>query len=189
MDRIRRGRAAARRDSAVCGPRRKPRRTGCHWRSSPCSSLPLGHRATRSRTIRGVVSRSTLRNRSGFARRKIFTHSRSLRGRRLRSDATVVLTAIHEPTDSSLLIDYVRVLTRLLRETRECVALDFTSPTTCAGPSVGRSRSSMRPKAEQRLPLYRDLVKVVENTVDAAERNRVRGVPHDHDSRLNTSPR
>jgi IS5 family transposase len=40
-------------------------------------------------------------------------------GQRLRSDSTVIEAAIHEPTDSSLLVDCVRVLTRLLREARE----------------------------------------------------------------------
>jgi len=49
-------------------------------------------------------------------------------GRRLRSDATVVETAIHEPTDSTLLVDCsARVDETWLRETREYVALDFTN--------------------------------------------------------------
>jgi len=87
-------------------------------------------------------------------------------GRRLRSDATVVETAIHEPTDSSLLVDCVRVLTRLLREAREYVALAFTNHLRRAkrrGLAIQHAA-----KAEQRIPLYRDLVKVAENTVEAA---------------------
>jgi IS5 family transposase len=87
-------------------------------------------------------------------------------GRRLRSDATVVETAIHEPTDSSLLLDCVRVLTRLLREAREYVALDFTNHlrrAKCRALAIQHAA-----KAEQRVPLYRDLVKVAENTVAAA---------------------
>ena len=48
-------------------------------------------------------------------------------GRCLRSDSTVIKSAIHEPTDSSLLVDCVRVLTRLLREAREYVALEYTN--------------------------------------------------------------
>jgi IS5 family transposase len=87
-------------------------------------------------------------------------------GRRLRSDATVVETAIHEPTDSSLLVDCVRVLTRLLRETREYVALEFTNHLRRAKRRALAIRHAA--KAEQRVPLYRDLVKVAENTVDAA---------------------
>ena len=87
-------------------------------------------------------------------------------GQRLRSDATVIETAIHEPTDSRLLVDCVRVLTRLLREARTYVALEFTNHLRRAkrrGLAIQHAG-----KAEQRLPLYRDLVKVAENTVAAA---------------------
>jgi IS5 family transposase len=38
------------------------------------------------------------------------------RGRKLRIDSTVVTTAIHYPTDSTLLFDGVRVLGRLVRQ-------------------------------------------------------------------------
>src|SRR5207249_1340794 len=38
------------------------------------------------------------------------------RGRKLRIDSTVVATAIHYPTDSTLLFDGVRVLGRLIRQ-------------------------------------------------------------------------
>jgi IS5 family transposase len=88
-------------------------------------------------------------------------------GRCLRSDATVVETAIHEPTDSSLLVDCVRVLTRLLRETREYVALEFTNHLRRAKRRALAIQHAA--KAEQRVPLYRDLVKVAENSVDAAQ--------------------
>src|SRR5438105_354293 len=40
------------------------------------------------------------------------------RGRKLRTDSTVVPTAIHYPTDSSLLADGVRVLSRLVSRAR-----------------------------------------------------------------------
>jgi IS5 family transposase len=87
-------------------------------------------------------------------------------GQRLRSDSTVVEAAIHEPTDSSLLVDCVRVLTRLLREAAEYVTLVFTNHLRRAkrrGLAIQHA-----PKAEQRVPLYRDLVKVAGNTVEAA---------------------
>jgi IS5 family transposase len=87
-------------------------------------------------------------------------------GERLRSDSTVVEAAIHEPTDSSLLVDSVRVLTRLLREASEYVAVEFTNHLKRAkrrGVAIQHAA-----KAEQRLPLYRDLVKVTENTVASA---------------------
>ena len=42
-------------------------------------------------------------------------------GRKLRFDGTVVQTAIHHPTDSSLLTDGVRVLSRLIRRSKPLV--------------------------------------------------------------------
>jgi transposase, IS5 family len=87
-------------------------------------------------------------------------------GRRLRADSTVIEAAIHEPTDSRLLVDCVRVLTRLLREAGEYVALSYTNHHRRAkrrGLAIQHAA-----KAEQRLPLYRDLVKVAESTVASA---------------------
>jgi hypothetical protein len=43
------------------------------------------------------------------------------RGRKLRVDGTVVETTIHYPTDSSLLADGVRVVSRLLRRAQALV--------------------------------------------------------------------
>lgn len=87
-------------------------------------------------------------------------------GRRLRSDSTVIEAAIHEPTDSSLLVDCVRVLTRLLREAAEYVELRFTNHLKRAKRrAMGILHSA---KAEQRVPLYRDLVTVTENAVASA---------------------
>lgn len=87
-------------------------------------------------------------------------------GKRLRSDATVIEAAIHEPTDSSLLVDCVRVLTRLLREAREYVALEFTNHHRRAKRRALAIQHAA--KAEDRVPLYRDLVKVAENMVGSA---------------------
>src|ERR671939_126704 len=47
---------------------------------------------------------------------------RVTRGRKLRVDSTVVQTPIHHPTDSSLLVDGVRMLGRLVRRARPAVA-------------------------------------------------------------------
>jgi IS5 family transposase len=87
-------------------------------------------------------------------------------GKRLRSDSTVIEAAIHEPTDSSLLLDCVRVLTRWLREVREYIALPFTNHLRRAKRRALAIQHAA--KAEQRVPLYRDLVEVTENTVEAA---------------------
>lgn len=87
-------------------------------------------------------------------------------GKRLRGDSTVIEAAIHEPTDSTLLVDCVRVLTRLLREAREYVAIEFTNHHKRA---KRRAMAILHAaKAEQRVPLYKDLVKVAENTVASA---------------------
>ncbi len=88
-------------------------------------------------------------------------------GKCLRSDSTVIETAIHEPTDSSLLLDSVRVLTRLLREARGYIELDFTNHLRRAKRRALAIQHA--PKAEQRVPLCRDLVKVTRNTVEAAQ--------------------
>jgi IS5 family transposase len=87
-------------------------------------------------------------------------------GARLRSDSTVIEAAIHEPTDSRLLVDCVRVLTRLLRKAAEYVALRFTNHHKRAK----RRQMAIQhaAKAEQRVPLYRDLVAITENTVASA---------------------
>jgi IS5 family transposase len=49
----------------------------------------------------------------------IATELRLTRGRKLRTDGTVVETHIHSPTDSSLLSDGVRVLSRILRRAKQ----------------------------------------------------------------------
>jgi IS5 family transposase len=87
-------------------------------------------------------------------------------GKRLRGDSTVIEAAIHEPTDSRLLVDCVRVLTRHLGEAREYIALDYTNHHRRAKRRALAIQHAA--KAEQRVPLYRDLVKVSENTVESA---------------------
>src|SRR5690606_23608117 len=87
-------------------------------------------------------------------------------GQRLRSDSTVIEAAIHEPTDSRLLVDCVRVLTRWLREAREYVAFQYTNHHRRAKRRMFAIQHAAR--AEQRLPQYRDLVKVAEATVASA---------------------
>jgi transposase, IS5 family len=87
-------------------------------------------------------------------------------GKQLRADSTVIEAAIHEPTDSRLLVDCVRVLTRLLREAREYVAIEFTNHHKRAKRRAMAIQHAA--KAEQRVPLYKDLVKVAENTVASA---------------------
>jgi transposase, IS5 family len=87
-------------------------------------------------------------------------------GRRARIDSTVVNAAIHEPSDSSLLNDSVRVLVRLLRRARRWVKCEFKDHRRRAkrrALEILRARS-----AEDRQALYRDLIKVTEKSAKAA---------------------
>jgi transposase, IS5 family len=106
-----------------------------------------------------------------------------IHGRKLRLDGMVVPTAIHHPTDSSLLVDGVRVLSRLLRRSKPLV-----------GDKLGGVRDAFRPRlrtmrralqaihrtarqtgeaaAEQRRAVYAKMVETAEQTVRQAARVR-----------------
>lgn len=88
------------------------------------------------------------------------------RGRKVRVDCTVQETNIHEPSDSSLLFDGVRKLTDLLEAARELTPVVFTDHRRRAKRrAIGVLNAA---NDEQRLPLYRDLLKVAENAVNYA---------------------
>jgi len=94
------------------------------------------------------------------------------RGRKLRTDGTVVETNIHYPTDSSLLSDGVRVLSRNLKRAQKL--LDGSME---IGKSVfrDRSRSAVKLKrqieglarrgAERTKPVYRKLLRIARASV------------------------
>jgi IS5 family transposase len=89
-------------------------------------------------------------------------------GRKVRTDSTVVESNIHAPTDSSLLWDCVRVLVRQQEEAREDFGLSFHDHSLRAkrrAMGILNARSN-----EQRLPLYRDLLRMTDKTVKSAER-------------------
>jgi len=116
---------------------------------------------------------------------------RVIRGRRLRVDTTVVETNIHYPTDSTLLADGVRVLTRTLKRLRTAVT-DGVVPLRDRTRSVGRrvfgivqlSRQASREPVKTRMhTLYRELmghtqaaVRQAETAVRQVARGTVRGV-------------
>src|SRR5215217_154459 len=81
------------------------------------------------------------------------------KGRKVRIDSTVTETNIHEPSDSTLLWDSVRVLTRLLEQAQEVAGFaawrDHTKRAKRRMLGVQRAKSK-----EKRAPLYRDLLKV-----------------------------
>ena len=78
-------------------------------------------------------------------------------------DSTAVEANIHHPTDNSLLCDGVRILSRLLRRSREFVEVEFSDHTERArrrslGISNGRDM-------KRRRPLYRELLQVASWTL------------------------
>lgn len=100
-----------------------------------------------------------------------------IRGRRLRVDTTVVETTIHYPTDSTLLADGVRVLTRTLRrlgvpvrERARSVArrvFEIAQRSRTTGPRASQ-RVRERTKARMKI-LYRGLMRITRTVVREAE--------------------
>ena len=89
-------------------------------------------------------------------------------GQKIRTDCTVVESNIHSPTDSSLLLDCVLVLVRIMEEASEDFGCSFNDHSRRA---KRRAMGILNAKTnEQRLPLYRDLLKVTDKTVKSAER-------------------
>jgi len=89
------------------------------------------------------------------------------KGRKVRTDCTVEETNMHEPSDSSLLWDCVRVLDRLMTQAQDKVAVRFTDHRRRAKRrAIGIQSAATNAK---RLPLYRDLLKVTGKTVGYAQ--------------------
>ncbi len=110
---------------------------------------------------------------------------RVVRGQRLRVDTTVVETNIHYPTDSSLLADGVRVLTRTLQRIRAEVAdaglqvRDRTRSlarrvfelTQRSRQATARTGAAVRERRKARMTqLYREVMAITRATVRQAER-------------------
>lgn len=88
-------------------------------------------------------------------------------GEKVRTDCTAVESNIHHPNDSSLLWDCVRVLVRLMRRAEADFGLTFNDHSRRA---KRRTQGiAHRKTSQQRLPLYRDLIKVTERTLRQAQ--------------------
>lgn len=88
------------------------------------------------------------------------------RGRKIRCDSTVVESNIHDPTDSSLLYDVVRVLARIMDDQnlpRGSVFKDETRRAKRLQTKIYNAKDQA-----EREPAYRELVKVARRTVKAA---------------------
>ena len=108
------------------------------------------------------------------AQRKIET------GKVTRVDCTVVETLMHEPSDSQLLWDCIRVLTRLMKKARGFLpAGSFTFPNRKKRAKRRCREIATARRKKARLAPYRDLVKVAEEiqgkALEAAERLRRAG--------------
>lgn len=90
------------------------------------------------------------------------------RGAKMRGDCTVTESNIHAPTDSTLLDDCVRVLTRGMHRAKKLVRVGFTDHTKRARRRTIAIQYAARKLA--RVPLYKDLMKVATKTARAAER-------------------
>jgi len=90
-------------------------------------------------------------------------------GAKVRGDCTVVATNIHEPTDSSLLWDSVRVLTRQLKKAEKLVSIQYSNHSKRAKRRAWAIRNAKR--KTQRVPLYRELVGVTKKTIGYARRS------------------
>lgn len=104
-------------------------------------------------------------------------------GRKLRVDATCVPTTIHHPTDSGLLVDSVRVLSRIVQRAKPVLAQtrnDVTELCRSHLRSARRIAQSLHrllrrkgeEKIEQQRELYQHLVETTEEMVQQAERVR-----------------
>jgi len=89
------------------------------------------------------------------------------KGTKVRTDCLVVESNIHHPTDSSLLWDCVRVLARVMKRAQEAFGLTFVNHRLRAkrrALEISNAKS-----ADERRPLYRDLLATTEATLEQAE--------------------
>ncbi len=89
------------------------------------------------------------------------------KGAKVRTDCLVVESNIHHPTDSSLLWDCVRVLARVMKRAQEAFGLTFVNHRLRAkrrALEISNAKS-----ADERKPLYRDLLATTEETLEQAE--------------------
>jgi len=107
----------------------------------------------------------------------IATELKVTRGRKLRTDGTVVETNIHHPTDSSLLADGVRVLSRtlkraqqVLQETTDLGQAPFRDRTRSAKRAARRIANQARQSSTAVKNLYRRLVDTTKASVGQAQR-------------------
>jgi IS5 family transposase len=98
--------------------------------------------------------------------------ARVTQGRKRRSDGTVVQTTIHHPTDSGLLVDGVRVLSRVIRHRKPLVQerrAGTRDAFRCRLRTMRRGLQTLR-RLRQRRVIYARLLAATRATVQQAER-------------------
>jgi len=91
-------------------------------------------------------------------------------GDKIRIDSTGIESNIHYPTDSSLLVDSVRVMTRLLKMGRDLYAFVVFPNRNRRAKGLGRNIKYSR--AKNRKQRYRQLLKVTQETLSYFEKAR-----------------
>ena len=90
------------------------------------------------------------------------------KGRKARVDCTVVESNIHPPCDSMQLYDSVRVLTRLLTQARDDFKIKIVFTDHCRRAKRRMTSIQYAKNEKQRLPSYKDLLKVTQKTIGYA---------------------
>jgi IS5 family transposase len=131
--------------------------------------IPLSASAPKKSTLQRNIKRVKASTWEKASQRLVAyaQHKKIETGRKTRTDCTVVETHIHEPSDSSLLWDCVRVLCRLMAKAKEAFGITFNSRRRRA---KRRAMGILNAKSkEQRVVLYRDLLKVTQETMAQAK--------------------
>jgi IS5 family transposase len=108
--------------------------------------------------------------------KKMATQLKVTRGRKLRTDGTVVETNIHAPSDSHLLEDSVRVIGRTLQRAKQVISKQtgladkvFRNRIRSARKTGRQIRRLITRQKEAGKQAYRKLVKITKQTVDQAK--------------------
>jgi transposase, IS5 family len=128
-----------------------------------------------AKLIQPATVQTLLDHVTDLARQLKVTH-----GRKLRIDGTVVETNIHHPSDSTLLNDGVRVLSRIMRKARRVAAgtvgwsqEQLEDAATAAKAGMKRimdvARQKGEPAADALKTAYRNLVDLTQTVVDQAQ--------------------
>jgi len=103
---------------------------------------------------------------------QLATELKVTKGRKLRTDGTVVETNIHTPTDSRLLADSVRVIGRTLQRARQALSTQtelcaqvFRNRTRCARKTARQINRLVARQKEAGKEAYRRLVKIAQQSV------------------------